>query len=442
MSLRARLVLLVLVLTTSVLGLLGVYVGASLREWTLESVDGELERRAQVLMHEVRVDDGRVEVDDDDDLSSHGLPYRVETSDGAVLLGDGLAWSVPSGPGFATIDVNGKPVRVYSVALRPEEGEPLVLRVAAPMTAVSELAARFQSGFLLALALAAVLAAAGAALIARHFLAPLERLSRDADAVEVTTVAARLNLDGLGPELRTLGLAFNGVLDRLAGALEAQRAFVARASHALRTPLASILSQAEVALLRERTPEVYRQALNDVAASTREAAGLADGLLALSRAEGPTREARQPLRLTVLEGELQRTFAVRAEAAGVRWKIQFPDVEVLVARGRLREMVEALVDNAVKYTPSGGQVDVTGRVEAGGLRVEVRDTGRGLSPDERTRVFERFFRGSAAESSGQAGSGLGLAVVKALAEAEGGKVWLEQVSGGGTCAVLQLPMLT
>lgn len=175
MSLRLKLVLLVLGLCTTLLGGLGLLLAGSLRSWTTEVVDGELTRRAEVLMHELKYEHGALELDDDDDLGTRGLPFRVETEAGTVLLGGELAWPAASlsGLGFATTRSQaGEPVRVLSRAFTPRHGDGrLVLRVAAPLTAFSGLEERFRAGLLLALLLAAVLGAGGAALLAHWFLA-------------------------------------------------------------------------------------------------------------------------------------------------------------------------------------------------------------------------------------------------------------------------------
>lgn len=442
MSLRLKLVLLVLGLTTALLGGLGLALAGSLRTWTTEVVDAELTRRAEAIQREVKYEHGELEFDEDDDLGARGLPFRVEREDGTALLGSGVTWPAASlaGLGFSTTQSHaGEPLRVLSVAFTPRHGrEPLVLRVAAPLTAVSRVAERFRGGLLFALLLAAVLSAGGAALLAHWFLQPMRRLSASVEQLEARSLTARVNVTGLGPELGRLAEAFNGLLGRVALVIDGQRDFVGRASHALRTPLASILTQAEVTLQRERDAAGYRAALDAIAAAARDAAQLADGLLALTRADAATAAPREDVVLTELAAELERLFRARADAKGIRLELTAPaGLEVRTARARLRELLDALLDNAVRYTPAGGHVRFDARAEAGAVVLEVLDSGPGIKPEERARVFERFFRGSAAETSGQPGSGLGLAVVKALVEAEGAQVELGEAPGGGLRVTLR-----
>jgi signal transduction histidine kinase len=128
--------------------------------------------------------------------------------------------------------------------------------------------------------------------------------------------------------------------------------------------------------------------------------------------------------------ELERLFRPRAEVAGLVWETLIPEgLTVQVTRALLREVLDALLDNAFRYTPRGGTVRFTARQEGPLVLLEVIDTGPGIAPEEREQVFERFFRGKAAETSGQPGSGLGLSLVKALVAAEGGALSVSSPPG-------------
>jgi signal transduction histidine kinase len=441
-SLRVKLALLVLGLTTALLGGLGLALGASLRGWADEVVDAELSRRADVLTNEAHQDHGRLELDDDDDLATRGLPFRIEQRDGALLAGSDT-WPAGSlsGPGYSTVQSRtGEPVRVLSQTFWPQGGTgPLVLRVAAPLGPIGKLTARFRDGLLLALALAAVLSAAGAALLAQGFTAPLRWLSAQVDALGPRTPEGRLETRGLDPALARLAAAFNALLSRIAAAHEGQRAFVGRASHALRTPLASILTEAEVALRKDRSAGDYQKSLEAIAAATRDAARLTDGLLALTRAESGQPALRERVALDALAQDLARRFSSRAEANGLTLTASAPPGWLLATPDRLREALDALLDNALRYTPRGGSVRFTAQQAGGEVLLEVADSGPGFSAVDRDHAFERFFRGSAAASSGQPGSGLGLSLAKALAEAEGGAVSLSANPGGGAAVLLRFP---
>lgn len=445
MSLRTKLVLLVVLLTTTMLGGLGVAVGGALNRWATEVVDAELERRVEVLTNEVHVEhDGTLALDDDDDLATRGLPFRIEDEAGRLLAGS-ERWpaTTKAGLGFETLETKkGEQLRVHSMAFTPRHGHhSVVLRVAAPLTSIDRLTGRFREGLVLALLLAAVLSTLGATVLAQWFVAPIRRLSNEANALEAQALSGRLATTGLDPALRQLAVAFNGLLDRVASVMLAQRDFVARASHALRTPLASLLTQAEVVLQHERSGEKYRTTLESIAQTTREASGLTDALLALARADASTVAGeKEDVLVTDLAASLQRLFRPRAEGLGLRFECDVPTgVRVKATRARLEEALDALIDNALRYTPRGGLVRFMARVaEDQRVVLEVNDDGPGIGADERAHVFTRFFRGAAAKNSGQPGSGLGLALVKALIEAEGGEVKLLDSAKVGTRVVISL----
>lgn len=449
MTLRTRLILLVMALAVSLVLGIGLYVGGSVRAWSREALDSELEQQANALSHAAKLEHGRLEIEEDElESSARRWPYRIETLSGDVLAQSGrydfppLPASVEE-PSFQTVPPRvGPAYRVFTASFEPRRGhgQRWVVRVAAPVGTFTELERRFRTGMLTGLALAALLSLAGAALIARLFLEPMHRLSREVAGIGAEALDQRLTVKGLDPELGRLASAFNGVLDRLQRAFDVQRAFVARASHSLRTPVASILSTAEVAVRRERPAEEYRAALEEIALSARDSARLAEGLLALSRAE--QRDAiRAPERVELpgLFTELQRLFRTHAELAGIAFEAKStPGLCVTVDRTSLREMLDALVDNAIRYTPAGGRVTLTSQVEGDDARIDVTDTGPGIRPEEREKVFDRFFRGSAAEASKAPGSGLGLALVRALAEAEKVRVELGDAPGGGTRVTLRM----
>ncbi len=443
MTLRLKLMVLVAALLGLVVSGVGLLVSTGLQRWTLEVVDAELSRRALALADSMHQEHGELErAGDDDDgptVTASGWPFRVEGPSGDVVLQEGR-WHVeealPSS-GANTVSTSKGLLRVWSTPFTPRvehggEAQRYVLRVAAPLAAFSGLADRMWLGLLLALGVAIALGVAGAALLAQVFLAPLKRLTAAARHLETNSTTARLDVPGLDPDLKGLAEAFNGALERLAAATEQQRHFIARASHALRTPLAALLSQAEVALRKERTAQDYKVMLDDLATSARDSTKLVDGLLALSRADATTTPAeRTSVDVNDLLFETKRLFDARARAKSIDLAVSAPEGATVVAsRTRLRELLDALLDNALTYTPEGGVV----RVEVRDSTLEVRDSGPGIPAAEREQVFERFFRGSSAK--GTPGSGLGLSVVRAIAEAEGATVSIDTAPEGGACVRL------
>lgn len=468
MSFRLRLMLLVAALVVLLLGGLGLYLGGSLEPWAIEALDHELEIRCGTIGAHLEIQrDG--ELEEEDEGGDHGA-FEVQDASGALLLGRGLERLRPLPAGIwkpRTVTASdGAAWRLSACAISPEhagrlpaEQRPLRLIVGVPAQRFAPVSSRFQLGLGIALILGLGLGGLGAALIAQLSSAPLRRLSAELRTIEASSLDHRISLEGLDPELSRLGGAVNELLDRLNLAFQQQRALVARASHALRTPVASLLSITEVSLRRERSAEDYRQALVEVAEVAADASVLVQQILALGRADVPQGSlSLGPVALAELGEELRRLFAARAAEGGIELSIDLaPNLVAWADRARLRELLEVLLDNALRYTPRGARMGLRAAAAVGELSapgpttgpapplagsglidLEVWDTGPGFAPEERTQVFERFFRGKAAEHSGQAGTGLGLAIARAIAEAHGAPLWIEERPGGGASVKLRL----
>ena len=231
-------------------------------------------------------------------------------------------------------------------------------------------------------------------------------------------------------ELTRLAETFNGLLDRLEASVGRERRFTANAAHELMTPLATLRSEAEVALRREREPAAYRETLGRVVVEVAEMTGTVQGLLQLARAESLVRTPGARVDLGALAEQRVERMRAEAEAKGLALTVETQaDVRIAAEAGPLAEVVDNLVGNAVKYTPPGGRVAVMVRHQetdggpcVGVARLEVRDTGPGFDEAGCERLFDRFFRADTPEVQAEPGSGLGLAIVKAIAEGLGGHV--------------------
>jgi two-component system OmpR family sensor kinase len=448
-TLRGKIVALVVGLTVAVLAGLGLFLAASWSGWSRDAVERDLAEHAEALAHRVEVKHGALELEEDpeDLLGAPAHPFRILGPGGEVFGRGELPWP-EAVEGVAVVqDGRGRSWRILTRALeRGEEHhrrEPvqLVVQVAAVDAPFGALEERFRRGLLLALLGALAAGGLAAALLAHLSLAPLRRLAAEVDAIGAASLDRRVGATGLDRELGRVASAFNDLLARLEVAMAHQRALVARASHALRTPTATILARAEVALRRERPAAEYRDALADIAASARESAALVTSLLALARLE----EHRGALQLEEvalddLAAELVRLLAARADDSGIALASDVPaGLGVVAERAALRELLEALLDNALQYTPRGGRAGLAARAEGDGLVLTIWDTGPGVAPDERAELFDRFRRGRAAQASGKPGSGLGLAIAKAVADAHGATIALGDREGGGLEVTVRFP---
>jgi signal transduction histidine kinase len=253
-----------------------------------------------------------------------------------------------------------------------------------------------------------------------------------ARAMGAADLADRLPVPATVDELSDLGQAFNGLLDRLAEAFERERRFAGEASHQLRTPLAGVIGQVEVALRRERPAEEYRRVLEAVRDQAGRLRRVVEALLFLARSEA---EAALPgLELADLAAwvpDRLRIWADHPRAGDLRFESPGGPVQAAVHQDLFGELLDALLDNALKYSPPGTRVTVRVGYD-GGPWVEVEDRGSGIAADELPNLFRPFFRSDAARRLGVPGSGLGLAVAARVAAALGGSIEVDSHPGRGS----------
>ena len=276
--------------------------------------------------------------------------------------------------------------------------------------------------------------------LCRRTLAPVSAMATAARDLSPADPGDRLAVRPTGDELEHLGRAFNGALDRLEEAFERQRRFTGDASHQLRTPLAAMLGQVEVALRRDRDVADYRVTLRSVADEIRHLHRLTEALLFLARADA---DAGLP------DLKAMDLAAWVADHAG-EWRAAHPDARldvdvqgtILPVRAHpelLAQLVDNLLDNAVKYGPAGGPIRVLVDQRDGAVELAVEDPGPGIAADDLPHVFEPFFRSAAARAAGVRGVGLGLSVARRIAEAMGAGLTVESEPGRGGRFVVRFP---
>lgn len=331
-------------------------------------------------------------------------------------------------PFYEDARVDGTHVRVLTIPLH-ESG--YALQVARSLTEVDRSLSRI-SRWLLAIALVGIgLAAALGLAVARAVLAPVQRLTRTAEEVsETRDLSRRIDASG-SDELSRLATTFNTMLEALEDSARAQRRLVSDASHELRTPLTSLRTNIEV-LARDDAlpPDDREQLLRDVTEQLMEMTALIAELVELARGD-QTPADPEDVRLDLVTADaIERT---RRNRPGISFE---PELEESIIRGvptTIERAISNLLDNAAKWSPPEGVIEVT--VRQG--EVTVRDHGPGIDDSDLPFVFDRFYRAPAAR--GRPGSGLGLAMVRQVAEAHGGTVTAEPADGGGTRVRLALP---
>ena len=306
------------------------------------------------------------------------------------------------------------------------------VRVTQSVSAVNAAVRRVELGLALIGAIVLALGLAAGVVIAGQIARPLGRLERIARRVAGGDLSARAPIEG-SREQRSLGASFNEMTDRVQRLLDSQRAFVADASHQLRTPLTGLRLRVEEA----RAAGVSPAAANELHAAAGEVDRLAQivaELLVLSRA-GERELPGERLNLDdVLERAIGRWAATAAAHSIALERGEHEGGDVWCAAADADRALDVLVENALFYTPPGSRVTLA---TAPG-KIEVRDRGRGVSDEESEAIFERFHRGTAGRL-GPPGSGLGLAIARELAREWGGEVTLRNREGGGVIATLSLP---
>jgi two-component system sensor histidine kinase MprB len=267
-------------------------------------------------------------------------------------------------------------------------------------------------------------------IVARAALTPVKQLTEAAEHVARTRdLSRRIRADGTD-ELSRLGASFNTMLEALADAERSQRQLVADASHELRTPLTSLRTNIEVLSSGRLEPEEHGRLLRDLVAQLEELTVLVADLVDLARGDEPPGDV-EDVRLDTLVAEAVER--ARRHASDKVFSTQLEPCLVEGVPGRLDRAVTNLLDNAAKWSPEGGRIEVS--VHDG--EVTVRDHGPGIADDDLPYVFDRFYRAQAAR--GLPGSGLGLAIVRQVAESHGGTVVAERANGGGARMSLKLP---
>ena len=294
--------------------------------------------------------------------------------------------------------------------------------------------------------IAILLASGGGYFLARKSLAPVVAMSSQAGRIGAANLHERLAVQNEKDELGHLARSFNGLLDRLGQSFERQRRFMADASHELRTPVAILRGESEVALSQQaRSPEEYRESLSVLHQEAERLTHIVEDLFTLTRADA----GQYPLQprdfyLDELIAECVHSTRTLALARKISLTLDgATEAPIHADESLLRRMILNLLDNAIKYTPEGGKVTVECHREGEDYALRIMDTGSGIPAELRPRIFERFFRADKARSRSESdggGAGLGLAISRWIAEAHQGRLELTRSDSTGSTFTAYLPV--
>ena len=320
-----------------------------------------------------------------------------------------------------------------------------VLQVAAPLESRDRMLGNVAL-FLLGLTLSAGIASFGAGWwLASRMIHPVDDIIDQAESIGVDRGRRAIEAYADTREYQRLVQVLNGMLSRLDSAMEAQRRFTADASHELRSPLTALRGELEVARRKERSRQEYERVLDSSLDEVERLSRIAEDLLTLTRSEaGAVVPQEEVVELGTRVGDTLGRLARKAGAKGIRLRlVNEGPVTTRVDPDHLDRVSWNLLDNAIKFTPPGGEVTVTVVEENDKAVLSVADTGPGIPEDRIPQIFERFFRLDESRTPGEreGGTGLGLAIVRALSELSGGRVEAANRQGGGAVFRVLLPLM-
>ncbi len=343
---------------------------------------------------------------------------------------------------FEQVFWSGQAYWVLGHPFRPGK-EQLYVMAAAPETGNALVLARFLTGLLASIPVLLLISSAGGYFLSHGALRPVDRITASARSISITNLSERLPVVNTGDELQRLAETCNAMLERLEAAVNRIKQFTADASHDLRGPISFVRTVAEVALRNPAIDAESRQAFADIVDEAGRTAVLLENLLTLARADaGHADLALTPvdLRAVVEEAcEMARPMAAERQHAFSAALDAGRSLSILGDVASLRRLLWILLDNALKYTPSPGRIDVTLSASERDATVTVRDTGIGIPENDLPRVFDRFYR--ADPSRGQVeGSGLGLSIAKWIAETHHARLSVCSEENKGTMFGVTFPL--
>jgi heavy metal sensor kinase len=322
------------------------------------------------------------------------------------------------------------------------DGNRFLIEIGAPYREIEDVSQGLLLALGVALPFAIALAVGGGYLLMRRALKPVDEIRRSAERITSQNLSERLPVVRTGDELERLSTSLNQMIMRLEKAFQQSNRFSADASHELRTPLSILRGELETLARKPDTPSDIRETIGSALEETERLTKITENLLALSRLDAETQLEQTRVDL----GELVTTTTDQMKLLAEDKKISLRcntsmHTEVKGSRARLKQVVVNLVDNAIKYTPEGGEVQVTVTKNDDQAILEVTDTGVGIPAESLPQIFERFYRADRARTRTLGGTGLGLSIVKSICKAHGGNVKAESIDGRGSRFRVELPLV-
>ncbi len=345
-----------------------------------------------------------------------------------------------NGASYQTIHFKGKPFRLYYHLVKVNRYPVFVIQSAYSMYEIEHTLSRLARMIAFGIPLAVLCACFAGWFLARRFFRPVDSMTREAKQITAANLESRLPRTYMGDEIDRLAETLNEMIDRLEFSTRAMREFSSDVSHELKTPLAIIRGELDLALRKTRSREELDKMMGVISEETDEMIRLVNDLMILVRSDArQLRMEQHHIRLSEVLEPLVERFQERAGQKNVTlsWN---PQAECVfdADEGHFKRVMNNLIDNALKFTDSGGEIWVSFIFQDGQAIIEVKDTGIGITPENQPKIFMRFFRDEKARS--REGSGLGLSIVKAICDAHGWQIGLESLPGKGTTIRISIPV--
>jgi heavy metal sensor kinase len=455
LPIRLRLTAWYFAILAVVLSAFGISAYFAMRHSIRQTVDEELQIRSEGVHQLIERDIQRGHKDD----LPEGLREHTELRVGGALLqvsdeqGNWLYrspvmsdYGVPrpaTVPRRAT-EFMGKdvPLRIWSQKVSVG-GQSYLIQSAFEMDDFYEALDDFALLLFISIPLLLLCATAGGYWISTRALAPVDQITRTARTISAQNLSSRLVVPNTGDELQRLSETLNGMLERLEAAFKKITQFTADASHELRTPVAVMRTRAELSLRKARSADEYRDVIAEVLAELEKTSGLIEQLMFLARADSGAETlhfAATNVAEVLREACHQGSALAEAKQIGFQEHISGDSMWIQGDAGSLRRLFLILIDNAVKYTPANGQVEVSLQRNDGYAVAQVRDTGIGIAEADLPSVFERFYRADKARTRESGGVGLGLSIGRWITEVHAGTIEVHSSPGRGSSFQIRLPI--
>lgn len=431
--------------------------------WNLErAIDVALQKRVHEVAAIVSLD---ITKDDNSyarvvsDLAGRELPFlplllRVVSPDGTVIrqfarASDWIVQNMDHQLGLPDVS-NGRldtirskgmePLRIYTMAIHDlETGQVLAfVQAVETLAPVDDAKQSLWRNSIIVGLLGSLLSIGAGLLLMWRWFRPLQAIVQTVDKVDYNHLRIRLKEETRPAELKQLAKSLMAMSQRLHTAVSAKQEFIGSVSHDLRTPLTALQGQLEVLLLQPSLSAEARDSVERMLRETQRLVRMAENLLLSFQLEsGPALVAKEVKLKELLDEVVGDTWVL---ARGLELSVVAPrDVTVYGDRDLLKQMVLNIVDNAIKFTPKGGQVELTLTGENGWAVLGVSDTGRGIPSDQLPHVMEPFYKANASRRSAGEGAGLGLAIAKQITQLHGGQIDIQSQEGVGTTVRVRLP---